>query len=313
MELAETAGTPPAVPGAPSWSPVRPTPAPASRLLRPWLPLVLAAIISLPFIWFRHQGSRSPSVPEQQAWFQEVADAPEVLDRVGSPASLGEAVWVWGASAPPLHTSGFQLIGPKGKAQIFFVTVDFAGERLLQRIEVAAGPRSARITVQDTDRLADRGWHYADAGELDKAFAAFELALKLNPRDIWAYNDRALTYASAGKWDSAFEDFDQALRIAPEEAALYVSRGQVWALDGVDRRAIEDLERAITLDPGGPDPYCLLAVLYEAQGLPGRAGIERDRLEIARKVYGIPTQEIAEAEKLGEDFRDSLREAGSEE
>lgn len=311
----KTVPTPvPAPPPHPS-APVLPgVPTPTGRAN--WVPIVITlGILFLVFIalgaWVLH-ASR-----EDRKWFEAVKDDPMLLQMTGAPASLGRparpAVYGGTPDTVPLHISAYRVRGPKGKGTINFYKVDLAGERLVHRIELAPDDGGPRTTLLFTDALADRGWEYADTGDLDKAFAAFDLALQLNPRDAWAYNNRALTYASAGKLESALEDFAEALRLEPGEQAIYVSRGQVLALDRNDRGAIQDFEQAIALAPWDPDAYCLLAVLSDVVGLRGQAALARDRLEVARQVYGIRAEDIAEAEQLGRDFRDSLAGPGDEE
>jgi tetratricopeptide (TPR) repeat protein len=258
-------------------------------------------------VWAEKNISAALLLRAARPYMQDLKDQSLIQETIGTPA----VVWLsprFREVTPDRRVTSYEVQGPRGAGVLFLIEVRVGTDWVLARIDLARRGERARAPVVNTEQLADRGWDYADAGELDKAFAAFELALQLDPQDVWAFQNRALTYAAAGRTDSALEDFTQALALAPSEPSIYSGRGQVWAQLNQDRKAIADFERAIVLDPADPDPYCLLAVLYRVEGRPGLAQRVRDRLEAARRVYGIGSDEITAAQKFGDDFDRSLQE-----
>ena len=66
----------------------------------------------------------------------------------------------------------------------------------------------------------NRGFtHYAEH-EFDRAIADYDVAIRLDPKNIPAYNDRGNIYQAKGDVDRAIADFSEAIRLNPSFAPL---------------------------------------------------------------------------------------------
>jgi len=86
-------------------------------------------------------------------------------------------------------------------------------------------------------------------GELDKALADFDTAIKLDPKHVEAFYNRGLTRSHLKEWDKAVSDFDEAIRLDPNSSITFCDRGNVWANKGEWDKTIADLSEALRLEP----------------------------------------------------------------
>ena len=64
----------------------------------------------------------------------------------------------------------------------------------------------------------NRGSAFGLMRQLDKAFADFDLAIKLNPAYIRAYYTRGWAYYKTGRLDKAIADFNRVIELNPKYA-----------------------------------------------------------------------------------------------
>lgn len=97
----------------------------------------------------------------------------------------------------------------------------------------------------------NRGLVWRDKGDLDRAIADYTEAIRLNPKYAIAYNNRGTVWRDKGDRDRAIADFDEAIRLAPDpkDARAYNNRALAWRNNGDLDRAIADYNEAIRLDP----------------------------------------------------------------
>jgi tetratricopeptide (TPR) repeat protein len=77
------------------------------------------------------------------------------------------------------------------------------------------------------------------------AIQDFNEAIRLNPKDVEAYNNRCWTYAATGDLQPALKDCDEALRLDPGRADALDSRGLVNLKLGRTTEAIRDYSEAL--------------------------------------------------------------------
>jgi tetratricopeptide (TPR) repeat protein len=107
----------------------------------------------------------------------------------------------------------------------------------------------------------NRGNAYFRKGQLHRAIADYDQAIRLNPNYAEAFNYRATTYYTMGQPDRAIADYDQAIRLNPNFADAFVNRGAIYVGKGQPDRAIEDYAKAF-LSRGNA---------YGSKGQPDRA------------------------------------------
>ena len=82
------------------------------------------------------------------------------------------------------------------------------------------------------------------------AIATFGIAtISAAADDALSYNLRGNAYMYRHDYDSAIAAFNQAIRLDPKYAVTYVNRGYVYEQKSNYRRAIADYDQAVKLDP----------------------------------------------------------------
>lgn len=90
---------------------------------------------------------------------------------------------------------------------------------------------------------------YDQAGEADRASSLYRYALKLDARNLDAYEGVVRSSLSTGREDEADRWLAEALRIAPDSGKLHVLAGRVAKARGQDGRALQFFRRALELGP----------------------------------------------------------------
>ena len=113
---------------------------------------------------------------------------------------------------------------------------------------------------------AARVWR--DKGDLDRAIADFNEAIRLDPdpKDARAYNNRGHAWRNKGDLDRAIADYSEAIRLDPKFARAYYNRGFAWRDKGDLDRAIADYTEAIRLDPKNAAYYRSRGYAYFHKG-----------------------------------------------
>lgn len=98
--------------------------------------------------------------------------------------------------------------------------------------------------------VAARAAAYAAHGQIDRAIADFDEAIRLNFDLATSYYNRGGMYIRKGLHQRAIEDYDQTLRLQPDYASALANRGHAYSDIRQYAKAIEDLDRAVRLRPG---------------------------------------------------------------
>jgi len=134
------------------------------------------------------------------------------------------------------------------------------------------------------------GLSYALLGQKERALAAFEAALALNPRYIEANIHRGVLLTELGRAEEAEEAFRTAVAhgdtrvsgfsrpVAAKLANQHAELGGAYAEAGALAEAIEEFRRAVTLGPAFHDLRYRLARLLLEAGRPLEAREELERI-----------------------------------
>ena len=117
--------------------------------------------------------------------------------------------------------------------------------------------------------IYNRGNAYRAKGEIDRAIADYDEALRLYPQYFQTYGNRGIAYYTNMDYDRAIADYDEALRLNPNYANAYGNRGLAYAAKGAFDRAIADYDQALRIRPGAID--------YNNRGLAYHAKKDLDR------------------------------------
>jgi len=125
--------------------------------------------------------------------------------------------------------------------------------------------------------FSNRALGYKRKGQLDKAIADYDEALRLKPDLVAAFNNRGNAHYFRGRLDRAIEDFDAAIRLDPELSEAFANRGNVFRKKGQLDRAIEDYNKAIEIEPDNAQTFAERGLAYEKKGQATKALIDFKR------------------------------------
>jgi Flp pilus assembly protein TadD len=82
---------------------------------------------------------------------------------------------------------------------------------------------------------------------MKEAMAAYNQAVRLDPKSAGVYNHRGNAYRRLGRYHQALMDYNQAIRIDPQLPESYAGRAFAYTLLRKDKEARQDMARAVEL------------------------------------------------------------------
>jgi tetratricopeptide (TPR) repeat protein len=143
--------------------------------------------------------------------------------------------------------------------------IDDASESVAERVEAFKNRGRGSFNRKDYDRaIADYSeavklspkdaWAFAHLCEAyesqedhDAAIADCTEAIKIDPKYGWAYNNRGVAYYGLHEYDAALADHAEA--ISSRDAWAYARHGMAWMEKGEFDKAVADITDAVTIDP----------------------------------------------------------------
>jgi tetratricopeptide (TPR) repeat protein len=99
------------------------------------------------------------------------------------------------------------------------------------------------------DAYINRGQHYYEQKEYDKAIEDFNRAIPLKPKWLeMAYGNRGNAYYAKGEDDKAIDSYDKAIAMDAKYTAALTARGLLYEKAGAIERAKADYEAALAAD-----------------------------------------------------------------
>jgi curved DNA-binding protein CbpA len=146
--------------------------------------------------------------------------------------------------------------------------------------------QAVRLAPDDAQAYHERGNAWGRKGDTDRALADYERALQIEPRDPRIFHDRGLMWERKGELDKALGDLDHAVRMSFTDPEVYTDRGAVWFEKGRYDRALADFDRAIKINPSLVIAYARRADVLERKGDQEHARADRD--QAAQLDHGSP-------------------------
>lgn len=95
----------------------------------------------------------------------------------------------------------------------------------------------------------NRGEHYYEAGEYEKALADYQKNLEREPNNSSAFMNIGMIYFKQGKYQQAVEQHNQAIALKADYSEAYRNRGNALYNLKQYEKALADFERATALNP----------------------------------------------------------------
>jgi len=118
------------------------------------------------------------------------------------------------------------------------------GDTIAACTRVITSPRSTREQVGDA--YINRGQHYYEKRQYDRAIEDFNRAIPLKPRWVqMAYGNRGNAYYAKDEKEKALDSYDKAIELDPQYASALTARGMIYEEMGITERAISDFRAAL--------------------------------------------------------------------
>jgi tetratricopeptide (TPR) repeat protein len=149
-----------------------------------------------------------------------------------------------------------------------------------------------------------------------EAYASFDKAIKLNPKDATFILDRAAAYIKNGKFDLAAKDIQKAKSVmgTQQTARLYVLNSQIQIANKQAQKALEDLKTAQAKFPKNPDIILAQADALAAVGklsdgiMACEKAMEMDKNDVdAILKHGLLSLRFGNKMRAVEDFAEVIR------
>jgi lipoprotein NlpI len=127
-----------------------------------------------------------------------------------------------------------------------------------------------------------RGAAYFGKGDLERAIADYDQAIRLNPTDKRALAYRALAYKIKGKLDGAIRDYDRIAQLDPRDARAYRARAMVYWQGGSFSQSLNDLDQAVWLDPKNPYSALWREIVASRSGQPSQLAEAAAQLDMTK-------------------------------
>ena len=136
-----------------------------------------------------------------------------------------------------------------------------------------------------------------EGGKAEKALAAYDTAIRLQPDYAEVYNNRGNIKSGLGSHDAALEDYNEAIRLNPNFAEAYSNRGSIKFGLGEHAAALADLNEAIRLQPDFMNAYINRGIAQLGLNNIDEAEADlRKALELAEQQKNIDAKAFVEAE-----------------
>jgi tetratricopeptide (TPR) repeat protein len=112
---------------------------------------------------------------------------------------------------------------------------------------LAAYDMALRLDPRNSVAMTGLAFIWREKGELDRAIAVFSEALRIDPRNPKALMGRAIGRGEKGDLDNALADASEAIRLYPNWSQLYSERGVIWRSKGDLEHALHDQNRAVEI------------------------------------------------------------------
>ncbi len=91
----------------------------------------------------------------------------------------------------------------------------------------------------------NRGRGHQEKKAFDRALSDFDMAIKINPRHVYAFDNRGDYWRLLGKFERAIAEYNAAIRIDPSFLSAYINRGMTFEQMGDRNSARADYQFVI--------------------------------------------------------------------
>lgn len=131
---------------------------------------------------------------------------------------------------------------------------------------VAAFNEAIKINPKYAPAYELLGKAYSIERKTDQAIANYDLAIQYDPKSKNAYYQRGSLKGQKSDFDGAIQDFSHVLEIEPQYAPAMYNRGHAKYFKGDLNGAMTDLNQSISMDSKSPYGYFIRGLIQHAKG-----------------------------------------------
>lgn len=131
---------------------------------------------------------------------------------------------------------------------------------------IAAYQAALRLNPRLAPVYLNLGAALAKQGKLEDAIAAYQTAIEINPKLAAAHYNLGNALAQKGQLDAAIAAYQAALQINPNYAKVYYNLGNVLAQQGKREEAIAQWREAVRINPDFAEAHVNLGINLSRQG-----------------------------------------------
>lgn len=124
------------------------------------------------------------------------------------------------------------------------------------------GHAQGTLAMKEAIRVYQRGVAHWLKGNVERAMADFNEAIRFDPTFSAAFCDRGTVFCDRLEYARAIADFSEAIRLDPQYARAYNNRGYAYKQLGDLDRAIADYTEAIRINPDYTEAYHNRSIAY---------------------------------------------------
>jgi len=163
---------------------------------------------------------------------------------------------------------------------------------------IAAYQEAVRINPNDAHYWADLGAAYGRAGEQLKKIEAYEKAVSIDPDFENSWINLGTACLENGKREKSIQAYQQAVRIAPDNAGSWTQLGIIYGQNGEKNKQIEAFQKAVHINPDYSNAWLNLGSAYQNTGQFSKA------IEAFQQAVRINPENSDGWLKLGFSYRD---------
>jgi tetratricopeptide (TPR) repeat protein len=134
-------------------------------------------------------------------------------------------------------------------------------------------PPPAGVSPAAAEAKFNEGAMLANAGQLERAIAAFQEALRLDPASLETRANIGRAQLQLGRFDDAVASYREVIRRNPDDAMAHDMLGVAYGFNGNMEAALEEFQKAIRLDPGLASAYNNAGLAYMKRSDTARAAV----------------------------------------
>lgn len=137
------------------------------------------------------------------------------------------------------------------------------GTELEAPMSIKALKQALKINPKNLLAFNNLAKHHIKNKEYDEAKQYLDKMENLNPHFSWTYHSRAKMLEKQGKHNEALLELNKAIDTFSYQETFFTTRGRIHKELGNTEMAIKDLDKALELDPKEPWPLTYKAMIFE--------------------------------------------------